>query len=302
LNHYGFVSIKRGSELFGYSEQAYHKGERHEEEQCLKAEKIETLIRTEIQVIRQRMPRIGGEKLHILISPKLDKLGLSVGRDKFMVLYETYGFKLKKRKSYKKTTDSHAWRWQFEDLRKDLVVTRPEQLIVCDITYIETEEEDGYIPLLTDAYSKLIMGYEVSTRMRACDCLVALQMAIKNRQYNGLCIHHTDRGSQYLSKEYTDVLKAAKPEFVSSATQDGSPYDNAVAERINRIIKEEFGFDGKIKKIKNIREAKILMKKVVEIYNKERPHFSNQMLTPWQMHQQNEIPIKTWAMKKKTSE
>lgn len=287
------LSVKLGSELMGYSEQAYHKAERHAASAASKQLSLEIVLKEAIIDIRQRMPRIGGEKLWIMTQGKLSSLGLSIGRDKFVELYAELGFIIKKRKKHKRTTDSSAWQRQFEDLRKDLIPDRPEQLVVTDITLIETEAGDAYMPLVTDAYSKLLLGYEVAHRMRAEECLVALNMAIKNRQYVGQCIHHSDRGSQYLSAEYTRVLRDNN--FVSSTTQDGSPYDNAVAERINRIIKEEFGFDGLTKKFKDAKEAKALMKKVVDIYNKERPHMSCHMLTPFQMHQQDKLPIKKWG-------
>ena len=287
------LSLKRGSELLGYSEQAYHKWERHRAEQEMKAAQIKELVQIEIERIRGKMPKIGGEKLWFMTAQKLATEGLSLGRDKFVELYAAMGFIIKKRKKHKKTTDSSGWQRQYEDLRKDLVPSRPEQLVVADITYIETEQGDAYAPLITDAYSKMILGYEVAHRMRAQECLVALNMAIKNRWYEGICIHHSDRGAQYMSKEYTAV--AHNNGFISSTTQDGSPYDNAVAERINRIMKEEFGFDGVAKKFKDANEARTLMKKAVNIYNKERPHMSNHMLTPFQMHQQDKLPIKTWS-------
>jgi putative transposase len=297
LNQRGLVSIKRGSEFLGYTEQAYHKRERAKEEQQLKASSLQTIMSERIVEIRERMPKIGGEKLWVLLREELKKKGFGIGRDKFVGLYADLGFRLKKRKRRRKTTDSSNWHNQFADLRKDLIPTRPEQLMVGDITYIDTEAGDAYMPLITDAYSKMLMGYEVSHRMRAEECLVALRMAIKNRQYEGICIHHSDRGNQYISQAYTTV--AHSNGFISSTTQDGSPYDNAVAERINRIIKEEFGFDGVTRKFKNAWEAKQVMKKVMVIYNKERPHMSNHMLTPFQMHQQNELPIKTWSKKDK---
>ena len=241
------------------------------------------------------MPRIGGAKLWFMIEEKLVSAGFSIGRDKFVGLYAALGYRVEKRKKRRKTTDSSGWMRNYEDLRKDLIPTRPEQLVVADITYIDTEGGDAYMHLITDAYSKMVMGYEVSHRMRAQDSLVALYMAIKNRQYKSTCIHHSDRGLQYISKEYTEVIKSNR--FVTSTTQDGSPYENAVAERINRIIKEEFGFDGVSRKIKDATQANVLMKTAVAIYNKERPHMSNHMLTPFKMHQQDKIPIKKWEKK-----
>ena len=279
----------------GYTEQSYHKAERHKEKQVYKKARLESLLKEHIERIRQKMPRIGGAKLWFMIEEKLMSEGFSIGRDKFVQLYSELGYRVKKRKKRRRTTDSSGWMRDYKDLRKDLIPTRPEQLVVADITYIDTEGGDAYVHLITDAYSKMVMGYEISHRMRAQDCLVALHMAIKNRQYKSTCIHHSDRGLQYISKEYTEVIKSNR--FVTSTTQDGSPYENAVAERINRIIKEEFGFDGQSRKIKDATQANVLMKTAVAIYNKERPHMSNQMLTPFKMHQQDTIPIKKWGKK-----
>ncbi len=115
-------------------------------------------------------------------------------------------------------------------------------------------------------------------------------MALKNRMYNDELIHHSDRGFQYCSKIYTNTLRKNKIKI--SVTQNGSPYENAIAERINGILKDEFGL-GVI--LKNLQQAQLLMKYAVEIYNLKRPHWSNQLLTPDQMHQQKERPIKTWS-------
>ena len=129
--------------------------------------------------------------------------------------------------------------------------------------------------------------------MKATSTLVALKMAIKNRMYDEELIHHSDRGFQYLSRVYTDFLKEHKIKI--SVTQDGSPYDNAVAERINGILKDEFDFGGIFD---TLEQAKELLKKVAEIYNDKRPHWSNSLLTPNEMHQQREMKIKTWRSKK----
>ena len=137
------------------------------------------------------------------------------------------------------------------------------------------------------------MGFEVSDNMKATSTLAAMQMAIENRIYDEPLIHHSDRGFQYLSKQYTDFLK--KHKISISVTQDGSPYDNAVAERINGILKGEFDFN---KTFRNLYQAKQLIEKVVKIYNSKRLHWSNHLLTPDQMHQQRDLKIKTYRKDK----
>lgn len=192
------------------------------------------------------------------------------------------------------TTDSSDWRKQFDNLIKDIIPHRPEQIWVADITYFRTEKE-GYVygHFLTDAYSKKMMGFEISIDMKASSTLKALEMAFQNRIYNQQLIHHSDRGLQYCSKEYTSVLKRNK--ILISMTQDGSPYDNAIAERINRIMKEEFLLG---RTYTNMQQVKKLAIKAIDIYNNFRPHWSNGLLTPNDMHLQNAIPVKTWGSKK----
>ena len=171
-------------------------------------------------------------------------------------------------------------------------INRPEQVWVADITYFRTPKGFIYGHLVTDTYSKKLVGTVIADDMKATTTLLALKMAIKNRQYNEPLIHHSDRGFQYLSKTYTNYLKKNKIQI--SVTQNGSPYDNPVAERINGILKDEFGFGGIVK---NLEEARQLLKKAMHIYNDKRPHWSNHLLTPNQMHNQRQLEMITWENK-----
>ena len=165
---------------------------------------------------------------------------------------------------------------------------------VADITYIDTLEGHAYLHLITDAYSKQVMGYELCSDLEAASTLKALSMAIANRKYPAKAlIHHSDRGLQYCSKHYVDHL--LKNNIQISMTENGNPYDNAVAERMNGILKEEFGL---AERINNLSQAQQLAKESITIYNQVRPHLSCHMLTPEQMHQQMHRPGKTY---KKTS-
>jgi putative transposase len=177
-------------------------------------------------------------------------------------------------------------------------LVRPEQVWVADITYIDTNEDGhGYLHLITDAYSKQIMGYELCGNMEAASTLKALQMAITNRKYNGeVLIHHSDRGLQYCSKLYTDCLKENR--ITISMTENGDPYENAIAERVNGILKDEFGLS---EQLNNINEARHQTAQSIDIYNNSRPHLSCHMLTPAQMHQQKEIKLKSYNKKAQTS-
>ena len=178
---------------------------------------------------------------------------------------------------------------QFDDLLKGISITRPEQIWVADITYFRTQEGFIYGHLITDAYSKKIMGAVVAGDMKATTTLLALKMALKNRQNKEPLIHHSDRGFQYLSKVYTNHLKKNKIKI--SVTQNGSPYDNPVAERINGILKDEFNLGSTLK---NLQKAKQILEKAMHIYNEKRPHWSNHLLTPNQMHNQQDLEMITW--------
>lgn len=187
---------------------------------------------------------------------------------------------------------------KYPNLIKDIELSRPEQLWVADITYIDTiEEGNAYLHLITDAYFKQIMGYELCSNMEASSTLKALQMAVKNRQYKELSlIYHSDRGLQYCSKLYTDYLK--ENNITISMTANSDPYENAIAERVNGILKDEFGL---AERLNNIKEAIQQTRQSISIYNNLRPHVSCSMLTPVQMHQQREVKPKRYNKKAQTS-
>ncbi len=288
------MSINRACGFLGHSKQAYFKAFKNKKAKDEKTANAEEFILKHVKTIRKDMPKIGGLKLFYLISPLLKGAALKVGRDRFIDILGRHNLLVIRKKRRYTTTDSSHWRNQFGNLVEGVVPSRPEQVWVGDITYIETEEEGAvYGHFITDAYSKKIMGFEVSVDMEARSTIKALKMALKNRQYQEQLTHHSDRGSQYCSAIYTKLLK--KNKIMISMTQDGSPYDNAVAERINGILKDEFLLGGLLK---NIGHAKELTAKAVGVYNGMRPHWSNHLLTPEQMHQQDKIEIKTWRAKK----
>ena len=176
---------------------------------------------------------------------------------------------------------------------KDLNKYGRSAAAVSDITYIGKTDKPCYLSLVTDAYSKKIMGYYVADNLNAESSVIALQMAIKQRQYPALVlIHHSDRGLQYCAEQYQGVLK--KHKIICSMTQNSDPYENAVAERVNGILKQEFMID---KYEQSTDVMKIIVKEAIEIYNNDGPHFSNYLHTPNQMHQQNKIKIRTYRTK-----
>lgn len=256
---------------------------------------MEHLAKEAVLQIRRQMPRIGTRKLHFMLKEQFKEARIKMGRDRLFKLLNKEGLLIIKRKKYTITTNSRHWMYKYPNLIKDLCLYRPEQLWVADITYLETIEGNSYLHLITDAYSKKIMGYELCNDLEARSTIKALQMAIGQRKYPGEpLIHHSDRGLQYCSKLYVNHLLQNNIQI--SMTENGDPYENAVAERINGILKDEFGLG---ERMDHLQQAEHQTKQSIQIYNHERPHLSCEYLTPIQMHQQQKITIKTW--KKKTS-
>lgn len=238
------------------------------------------------------MPKLGTRKLYDKLALQLSRL--SVGRDKLFDILRANHMLIKPKKKYHITTDSHHRFKKHKNLIESLDYDRPEQVWVSDITYIGNRKNPSYLALITDAYSKKIMGYDVSDSLQVSGTLRALDMAIKNRTHKQTpLIHHSDRGLQYCSNEYQRILD--KNNIKASMTQKYDPYENAIAERINGILKQEFDID---KYNVELNMKKKLVKDAIEIYNNFRQHLSNNMLTPYQMHKQNKLKRKQYKNKK----
>lgn len=276
----------------GYSKQAYYKSlTRSKRSQSQKQQ-----IKYKVLSVRHLLPQLGTRKLHKLLGEELRQQGLKIGRDRLFDLLRQESLLVVRKRKYVKTTDSRLWMHQYPDLVKGMKLQRPEQLWVADITYLATEQGHCYLHLITDAYSKKIMGYKLSKLLAASETLQALKVALNNRSYAHPLIHHSDRGLQYCSKEYTTLLNQHKISI--SMTQTGSPYDNAVAERVNGILKQEFGMDDIFG---NLKQAQQQLDQSIILYNQLRPHLSNSYLTPEQMHRQNALKVKTWHKKAASS-
>jgi len=269
--------------LFGISKQAYYKKIKTDR----KKTQIQERVKKSVLELRRQLPGSGGRKLHYLLKNK----GVDIGRDLLFSWLRSQGLLIYKKKRYTVTTNSKHWMRKYPNIIKGLTINRPEQVWVADITYLDTAEDgNAYLHLITDAYSKQIMGYELCNNMEAASTLKALEMAVKGRKYkNQPLIHHSDRGLQYCSKLYIDYL--TENNIAISMTENGSPYDNAVAERVNGILKDEFGL---AEQLANHREALLQVNESIQTYNFLRPHWSCYMLTPDQMHQQEFIKIRTY--------
>lgn len=231
---------------------------------------------------RMRMPRLGTRKLYHLLSGQFKALGLKLGRDGLFSYLREEKMLIKPLKSYTKTTDSRHWLRKHPNLLKGLIPSRIEEVFVSDITYVRSKERTHYLSLVTDAYSRKIMGYRLSDDMSAENVVKALKMAIKNRKTDWPLIHHSDRGIQYCSGLYQDQLRNAQ--MNTSMTDGYDCYQNALAERVNGILKQEF----LIETCKDANELCNLIKESVQVFNQERPHLSLNMKTPNQVHKKAE--------------
>lgn len=270
--------------LFGINRQVYYRRIRRKALKQSKAEQVVKLVNDQ----RLIMPRIGGKKLYFILGSDLQSL--KIGRDKFFNILKANHLLIEPKRSYHITTNSHHRFRKHNNLILDLEINRPEQVWVSDITYIGKREKPCYLSLVTDAYSKKIVGHYVADNMNTQSSVEALKMAIRTRIKKKLpLIHHSDRGLQYCADDYQEALN--KGCLNCSMTQNSDPYENAVAERVNGILKQEFMID---KYHLNLVLMKKLVKESIDVYNNIRPHYSNYMLTPEKMHKQSKIKMKTY--------
>jgi transposase InsO family protein len=253
----------------------------------------EALIIDLVKTIRESLPKTGGLKLLYLLKADFAAHNISIGRDSFFALLSRHDLLVRRRKRYAVTTDSnHAYK-KWPDLVKGLKVKAPEQLWVSDITYLRTTEGFIYLSLITDAYSRKIVGYHVSQHLRVQGCLIALNKAIRSKTTTNALIHHSDRGIQYCCEPYVSLLQ--QNNISISMTQSGSPYDNAMAERVNGILKTELRLDSTFS---SYSQAVAVVHQAVDAYNRLRPHMSISNLTPDQAHYSTQNLLKKWKNKR----
>lgn len=281
------MSISFTCNLFGYNRQVYYRAKKR----VIKHQRLAEIVVSLVKSVRIRMPRLGGKKLYHILQGELKDLG--IGRDKLFDILRANHLLIKPKRQYHVTTNSHHRFRKHKNLIENLDISRPEQIWVSDITYIGDRSNPQYLALVTDSYSKKIVGYDVSQSLSVEGSTRALLMAIKNRKYKGCqLIHHSDRGLQYCSDKYQQLLKQYSIEC--SMTEQYDPYQNATAERINGILKQEFILGIQIN---DLALMKALIRESVKIYNNERPHLSCEMHTPNFMHKQSDIVIKTYKRK-----
>lgn len=263
--------------LFGITRQAYYQYFWRENDYQLEEE----LLIQEVRTIRKRQPMIGTRKLYGILQSFMLQHQIKVGRDALFELLASNGLLVRRKKKRVQTTFSSHWLRKYPNLIKGIEPTKPNEIWVSDITYLETEIGFVYISLITDAYSRKVVGFHIADNLLALSSVEALKMALENmpKSLENL-IHHSDRGIQYCSQEYVNVLQDYQIKI--SMTENGDPLENAIAERINGILKNELMPN---MNIENLEHAQKLFKEIVLIYNNERPHLSIALLTPNQAHQ-----------------
>ena len=281
-----FLSLARICSLFGVTRQAYYQYSWRQIDITTEQEIVLQLVRQ----VRNDQPMIGTRKLYVLLKPILMDHQIKMGRDALFDLLAAHGLLVRRRKRTVRTTQSSHWMRKYPNLIRTMIVNKPDQLWVSDITYVKTVSGFLYISFITDAYSRKIAGYHLANSLDAVNSLKALDMALQSlpREVRGLT-HHSDRGLQYCSGKY--VKRLQDNNIAISMTDNGDPLENAIAERINGIIKHEFLYN---QPLLNREHATEQLDKAVWVYNNQRPHMSCNMLTPIQAHQNSGQMKRLW--------
>ena len=268
----------------GYSAQAYHKKQKRNVIQLSN----EHLILQQIDAIRKLQPRCGGRKLFIMLQPFFHEHNIIIGRDNFFDLLKRNKLLIRKTKRCVFTTNSKHHFHRYPDLVKDFRPLKAHELWVADITYIPLKERFAYLFLITDAYSRKIVGFHVSDDMKVSSAVLALKKALVQKPVETIVIHHSDRGIQYCSTEYVTLLQ--QHHALISMTQNGDPYENAIAERLNGILKGELisrHYD-------TVDNASNHIARCITIYNYKRRHSSLNWQIPDDVHKQQGPQIRRW--------
>ena len=272
-------------ELFGKSRQAYYQRCKYNYKEAVKAEVLLQLVKNE----RKLMPKIGGRKLLEILKPRIPS-ELDLGRDAFFDFLRQNKLLVGKHRHRIRTTYSNHWLHKYPNLIRGFVPNSSNQLWVSDITYIETASGFLYLSLVTDGFSRKIVGWHIGDTLEANNTEKALKMAL-GQLSDGKhdLIHHSDRGVQYCSNNYVKLLQDR--DILISMTENGDPRENAIAERVNGILKDEWLNDIKLKSVLDVR---VHLKRIIKTYNQHRPHSSLDMKTPDFVHEQSVVYPRRW--------
>lgn len=269
------ISITKTCKYFKVARSGYYKTTKNQSKTIKEYKEVVKKVLN----IRRELPKVGTRKLQKIINDNSVITFEKIGRDKLFKILKSNDLLIVRKRKYAVTTNSlHPFK-KYKNLIKDKVIKRVNQVWVSDITYIRSKNNFYYLSLITDVFSRRIMGWELHHNLETKGCLKALNMAYKNGKPE---IHHSDRGSQYCSYKYTEQLK--KYNVKISMTEDGNCYENAIAERINGILKEEFNLNATFE---NLKQAKKEVKEAVKNYNQKRPHFSLNLKMPNQVYFEN---------------
>lgn len=278
--------------MLGYTRQALYKKVGADEKTFLQAE----LILQKVQQIRKKHKRVGTRKLHKMLEPFFKEHDFNLGRDGLFDMLREFRMLIKPLKRKYCTTNSYHRFYKYPNLIKEWQPSAPNQLWVSDITYIEAGKKFMYLSVITDAFSRKIVGWHLSDSYSTEGTVQALKMALSNNKKIEGLIHHSDRGVQYCSKEYVQILQRKQVRI--SMTENGDPYENALAERVNGILKGEYldeGYEDKNGAKKDVSHA-------IRLYNTERLHMSIGMKTPAFIHQTATITKNLWRSNKNKKE
>ena len=282
---YSLKSLEYICLLFGKSRQAWYDSLHRKEERQME----EVLVLSMVKEVRKKHKRLGTKKLQQMLLDDFMRHHIKIGRDKLHELLSEHGMLVRQGQFKPRTTNSnHPYR-RYTNLVRDLQLTAACQLWASDITYIATEKGFVYLSLITDCYSHKIVGWCLWPNLESKGVLNALEMAFQSNPHHPGLIHHSDRGIQYCCHDYTQALEREKIKI--SMTENGDPYENAIAERVNGILKIEYDLNATFK---DYYQANEQVKTAIDLYNNSRPHLSCDMLTPSQAHNQTGELKKHW--------
>lgn len=257
------------------SRQNYYKERRRRGRRQVDEELVVELVQRE----RRLQPQVGGRKLRWLLREELTEAEVWIGRDRFFELLRRHGLLLERRRRKAVTTDSrHGFR-VYRNVLKDREIDQAHEAWVSDLTYVRTDEGFVYLSLISDKASRKVVGWEVSDRLEAEGCCRALRQALQQLPEGTRPIHHSDRGIQYCSQAYVELLERRGLEV--SMTEINHCYENAQAERLNGILKQEYGLGGCFRTKEQARRA---ARQAIWLYNTRRPHLSLGYRTPEAAH------------------
>ena len=289
-DNYPRLGLSRICRLLGITRQAYYQHLWNLEFVSVEEE----LVFRHVLSIRKEHRSMGVRKVYELLQPFLHEHQIKMGRDALFDLLSANKLLIRRRHSRVYTTNSFHWLRKYPNLIREFHPLAPNELWVSDITYLRTTVGFLYISFITDAYSHKIVGYHIAPTLAAVETLEALKMALKSLTGNVVkLIHHSDRGIQYCSSEYVSLLQDHKIEI--SMTENGDPLENAIAERINGILKQEYLYHYKPS---NLIHAKECLTAAVDLYNNQRPHMSIGLMTPNDVHQLNLKTENKWKNRK----